>query len=336
MAPTIDSSLPSVTPTTVEELKSSVVRTIEEFVARSLTHAEGAATPIASSELVASRDVTFIRHCRITYPAATELLLLHLVLTCEEHPVERVDLWTTALKHGLPFRPLFTADYSQWIIDKHRERILEHETPLLARNPKSPFNYYVAWVRAGERIASYPQFCRLFFYGGLVWRLAILFGGNARVADALASPSGAWIAYERGTVGEPADRLYSEVYDDLADDPLVAVLLGTFEGRLTLWPPPHVVMLSFRWPGSWTASLEGWFLKHVGLLCDRQAGPQGDAHWKNNFARGPSVLRRMGPIRSASELATPVVQEARSSGLFEETLAHELERVEWDPTCSLA
>ena len=99
-------------------------------------------------------------------------------------------------------------------------------------------------------------------------------------------------------------------------------LLGQFEqtGTVTMWPTQEVFMTSYRWTGAWTASLEDWFQAHLERIASHTFMPMGVNSWKAEF-RAPSPLRKDKRDQlTADDLASPIVAEARESGLFEDTI----------------
>lgn len=275
-------------------------------------------------ELTLPMDPSFVDNCEITFPKATELWFIYKLAF--HGTVTRANLWNSALRGGLPFRPRFSEYASRRFIDRHRQQIRndwpaedcepawiarEREPPIPLPTPISNATLELNYRRTIERIKSYPHFETLLFHGGLTWRLVIEFGGIEMGQVIGRRPSVAWIL---GSLEAPRPLLsdfHSEVFEAADSDALVRAVHGHFSNGTSFWPSQREFLQSYRWRGMWTAGLERWFQAHLQAIRQHAVQPRGDAWWRKHFARPISSIRQAARSVVADRVADTVVEDVR-------------------------
>ncbi|GJE92996.1 hypothetical protein PsYK624_091550 [Phanerochaete sordida] len=286
-------------------------------------YAEGKSSADILGDFALGANSSFVNHCAIAVPPTTEVHMLYHLLTNDD--VDRSDLWTLALQFGLPFRPLFSAEFAAFYRGRERERARNEvhqrrfeptwllqlpEAPIPVLRSRTPQDYCLAYLRTIERVAHYPHIRRLPFYGAIVWRLALEFFGREVLTHAAVAPSDAWVAYDIGAPLEARSPYCSEVYAEPHDDPLVQLLLGQCDLDVSFWPPMHVLTNCYKWTGIWSPNLEDWFVERVKSIRDRTAIPRAVGYWRDDWGRRPSKIRNSTAYVPAAARAAAIVADA--------------------------
>ncbi|KAG1722587.1 uncharacterized protein EDB91DRAFT_1004895, partial [Suillus paluster] len=99
--------------------------------------------------------------------------------------------------------------------------------------------------------------------GGILWRIALQFGPNTLVQEALAGPSSAVTLWGSGeSVGN--------LWDNFVTPEEINTLLGrSHSGSESCWPPNDLWDSSKKWKGFWSDADEAWFQLHLVNLSSR-------------------------------------------------------------------
>jgi hypothetical protein len=123
-------------------------------------------------------------------------------------------------------------------------------------------------------------------HGGLIWRLALEFGGSRLWNDLFLGPS---VFCVDARLGEriPDYNWIADVPSQVELDILLGVIYkpgGTLYSR-SLFPPYSVFHGSPHWMGAWTADNEEWFLNLIKQLRAGKLKPQPKSHWRTSTGR---------------------------------------------------
>ncbi|KAG1761651.1 hypothetical protein EDD22DRAFT_953834 [Suillus occidentalis] len=115
-----------------------------------------------------------------------------------------------------------------------------------------------------QQLLSRPFACHFLLVGGIIWRIALQFGLNTLIQEALAGPSSDVTHWKSG-----------ETLDDLWDDTVtpaeLEILLGQgLENSVTCWPPHDIWTSSTKWAGFWSEKDESWFQLQLANLWSYQ------------------------------------------------------------------
>jgi hypothetical protein len=133
----------------------------------------------------------------------------------------------------------------------------------------------------------YRENARAFLeHGGLIWRIALEFGGPRLWSDLFLGPS---IFCVDARLGERVPD-YGWIADSPSQEEL-DLLLGVVHKpdsqtyAVSLFPPYHVFHGSPHWTGVWMNDNEEWFQKLVQKLRAGQLKPHAKAHWRTSTGR---------------------------------------------------
>ncbi|KAI0054394.1 hypothetical protein BV25DRAFT_1817124 [Artomyces pyxidatus] len=143
-------------------------------------------------------------------------------------------------------------------------------------------------VRARD-ILSRPHARRFVVRGGILWRLALEYGGVALLEEALEGPSpiarafglGSRWLYPEKSVG---DRFFGEEVMDV---------VGA-RGDRSLWPLPDVFESSMAWRGEWSDHNELWFQRRLRLMAQGAAQFLRASAWQRELRSDMRAEDRLG------------------------------------------
>ncbi|KAG2045764.1 hypothetical protein BDR06DRAFT_351799 [Suillus hirtellus] len=137
------------------------------------------------------------------------------------------------------------------------------------------WNKYTSRVR---ELLRHPFARRFLTLGGILWRIALQFGPNTLVQEALAGPS---LAVTLWRSGESVGNLW----DDYVTPEEIKTLLGhSYSGSESCWPPIDIWDSSKKWTGFWSDADEAWFQSHLANLSSGNLqAPKSRRTWKTCF-----------------------------------------------------
>ncbi|KAG1743580.1 uncharacterized protein EDB91DRAFT_1080983 [Suillus paluster] len=187
------------------------------------------------------------------------------------------DSLQTLLRSGAPFRvfaPLPNTAFQQLAVAP---------SYLLRRNVFQGFDltnlgYWNIYTSQVRELLCRPFACCFLTLGGILWRIALQFGPNTLVQEALVGPSSAVMLWGSG-------ELVSNLWDDFVTPEEINTLLGrSHSGSESCWPPNDLWDSSKKWKGFWSDADEAWFQLHLAnLLSGNLQAPKSWRTWKTSF-----------------------------------------------------
>ncbi|GJF00592.1 hypothetical protein PsYK624_168850 [Phanerochaete sordida] len=142
--------------------RAHVVLMIDDFVRKATKYTQGQSVDELAGEVSLGADLPYTHHCALSFPAATELHFVYTLLA-NQYDCDRSSLWALALRHGLPFRPMFSEAYGTFIREARKDAVLKEinrvkipptwiknlpEAPIPSTVPRSAASYCIAYWRA--------------------------------------------------------------------------------------------------------------------------------------------------------------------------------------------
>ncbi|KAI0685306.1 hypothetical protein BC835DRAFT_1310066 [Cytidiella melzeri] len=222
-------------------------------------------------DVVVSPNEERINSCEYSLSPVSELHLASFV--SESGAALKTAIWLECLSSGLPFSTRFApsvgAAFSRVrLADLQRAGYVPAAKPSWASHGEC-LSLYPAlatieniadiYLEAAYAAAKLPLFAQLLKYGGIIWRLAIEFGGIGLAASICAAPSDARVLSQRSSLFFPEGL--NKNWASPAADKLAEVLISKFDGRIgySMWPLQDILFDSYQWKGVWTRELEDWF-----------------------------------------------------------------------------
>jgi hypothetical protein len=213
------------------------------------------------------------------------------------HTLEDYEIYSQAVKHGCRVVHRVPVENAAGLLP-HR-RLQGPAPPYLPLNRMSQREEYPLQESESNDVASFDskyilevesmlrrETARAFLeHGGLIWRIALEFGGSRLWGDLFLGPSVFCVDARLG------ERLPDHGW--IADSPSQSeldLLLGVIhkpDGTYakSLFPPYSVFHDSPHWMGVWTNDNEEWFQKIVQELRAGRLKPQSKTHWRSATGR---------------------------------------------------
>ncbi|KAG2354417.1 hypothetical protein BDR07DRAFT_1382270 [Suillus spraguei] len=187
------------------------------------------------------------------------------------------DTISTLLRSGAPFRVLAP------LPNTAPQQLAVAPSYLLRRNVFQGFDlknpgYWNIYTSRVSDLLRRPFARRFLTLGGIMWRIALQFGPNMLVQEALAGPSSAVTLWGSGeSVGN--------LWDDFVTPEEIDTLLGrSRSGPESCWPPNDLWGSSKKWRGFWSDADEMWFQSHLANLSSGNLqAPKSRRTWKTCF-----------------------------------------------------
>jgi hypothetical protein len=121
------------------------------------------------------------------------------------------------------------------------------------------------WLNRCGEVFSRAHARGYLFIGGLLWQLALKFGGHAIMEAATSGPSVAATAF-----GRRDECLEGFAFIDAPSKQEEALVLGAVNfgaGMRFLWPSEEIFRGLSCWSGEWNAECEHWFQSRWNAIC---------------------------------------------------------------------
>lgn len=138
--------------------------------------------------------------------------------------------------------------------------------------------YWTIYTARVRELLCLPFARRFLTQGGILWRIALQFGPNTLVQEALAGPSSAVTLWRSG-------KSVGNLWDDFVTPEEINTLLGrSSSGSESCWPPNDVWDSCKKWKGFWSDADEAWFQLHLANLSSGNLqAPKSRRTWKTCF-----------------------------------------------------
>ncbi|KAG1727326.1 hypothetical protein EDB19DRAFT_1833142 [Suillus lakei] len=162
------------------------------------------------------------------------------------------------------------------------------------------WNTYEATI---QQLLNQPFVRHFLMVGGIIWHIALQFGPNTLVQQALAGPSSDITRWKSG-----------EVLDDLWDHTVtpagMVILLGQGLDKVgTCWPPHDIWTSSAKWSGFWSEEDESWFqLQLANLSSGNINAPKTHKDWKRFYRPIPDSKSDDPSIHGSEAFARDLFQ----------------------------
>lgn len=181
------------------------------------------------------------------------------------------------LRCGAPFRVISAIQYASPTQLEVRPLYLATKRAHVGLDLSEP-GYWNTYVATVQQLLSRPFARRFLSVGGIIWRIALQFGPNTLIQEALVGPSSDVTRWKSG-----------ETLDDLWDDTVTPAELEILSGQglehsVTCWPPHDIWTSSTRWSGFWSEKDESWFqLQLANLSSGNTEAPKTRKDWKRFY-----------------------------------------------------
>jgi hypothetical protein len=222
----------------------------------------------------------FWRFWGLTSPSSVPLndvATYHAALKHGVHVIHRVPVYDAA--QLLPHRQLQTLP-PPYMFTPKKDYILKDT----GANGTAPLN--ILYIREVAKLLQQENARAFLERGGLVWRIALEFGGPRLWQDVFKGPS---VFCVDARIGErsPDVGFIGESIVDSDLDLLLGVLYKPESSiyAKSLFPPLTMFEQSPHWMGVWTADNEDWFQKILGQLYEGKLKAQPRHYWRSTAGR---------------------------------------------------
>ncbi|KAG1804561.1 hypothetical protein EV424DRAFT_1351262 [Suillus variegatus] len=188
-----------------------------------------------------------------------------------------VDSIPALLRCGAPFQVISSVQYDAPTHLEVRPLYLATKRTHIGLDLSNP-GYWNTYVATVQQLLNHSFARHFLMVGGIIWRVALQFGPNMLVQEALAGPSSDVTRWKSG-------EMLDDLWDDTVTPAELEVLLGQgLESSVTCWPPHDIWTSSTRWSGYWSEKDESWFqLQLANLSSGNTDAPKSRKDWKRFY-----------------------------------------------------
>lgn len=204
-----------------------------------------------------------------------QVVRLSLILFKAE--ITKADSIPALLRCGAPFQVISSVQYDAPTHLEVRPLYLATKRAHVGLDLSDP-GYWNTYVATIQQLLNRPFARHFLTVGGIIWRIALQFGPNTLVQEALAGPSSDITRWKSG-------EMLDDLWDDMVTPAELEVLLGQgLESSVTCWPPHDIWTSSTRWSGYWLEKDESWFQLQLANLSSGNANaPKSRKDWKQFY-----------------------------------------------------
>jgi hypothetical protein len=206
------------------------------------------------------------------------------------------ELYNIGIQHGCRVTHRIKVSSAETILP-HRCGLKDMPTPVTAtfREDMETATYNICYMQDVIRLLKRPNARGFLERGGIIWRLALEFGGRELWEDAFKGPSVFSVELRRGErcpdIGYISEEVTQEECGILTGTVYVpGEEAGSLRMKRSLFPPVSAWEESKQWIGVWSRNNESWFQERLKKLHDYQLTPDPWSIWRQNLRTKRATL----------------------------------------------